>query len=233
MNTLLEHDRRNFLDFIQPLQFRAKSLLMPADFLEKTDLRLIGEYNLDGKTDPTLGFPIISYCDNDKPVYHPIHTIINYLKADKAEKILNNSCCDAVMALFLFSASKITNEKFYLVLGVFFRNLRECLNEQGYDLINSYFIKNFSPEARSLAPSRKEDRTFCEVEMLEYVPLVSDQFILRYLPKYCPEFDQQLAVDLMYDFCKWLIKKKFTKLEISFNDDNKERGNDLGDSSLN
>ena len=230
--TLPDKDNAPFLSFLQPLQFRADSLLLPTDFLEKVDLRLIGEYNLDGETDPTAGFPIINFYDNDKPTFHPFHVIINYLKADKAEAIMNSGCCDAVIALFLFSASKISNEKFYLVLGVFFRNLRECLNEQGYDLIKNYFFKNYSEEARSLVPRRKEDRTFCEVEMPEYLPLVSDKFILEYLPKYCPEFDQQLAVDIMYDFCKWLIKKKFTKIRISFNDDDEgEMDNESTDSS--
>ena len=188
--------------------------------MEKSDLRLLGEYNLDGETDPTVGFPIIHVYDNNRPSFHPFHAIINNLKDEtKSDAILSNHCCDTVISLFLFSASKITAEKFYLVLGVFFRNLRECLNEQGYEIIAEYFMKNYSEEARSLIPKKKEEKTFCEVEPLEYLPLVSDKFILEYLPKYCPEFDQQLAVDLMFDFCRWLAKRKFTKIKMMFNDD--------------
>lgn len=187
-------------------------------FVEKTDLRLIQEYNLGGEADSTAGFPTIHLYDNDKPSFHPFHIIINNLKSgDKTDSILSNNCCDVIMAIFLFSSSKIVIEKFYLVLGVFFRNLRECLNEQGYETIAEHFIENYSEEARSLIPRKKENRVFSEVESADYLPLVADRFILEYLPKYCPEFDQQLAVDIMFDFCKWLLKRKFTKIKISFN----------------
>jgi len=219
--TIPDRDNAPFsLTFLhQPSLYKGEGTTLLDNFVEKSDLRLVGEFNLEGYTDPTVGFPIMSYYDNDKPTYHPFHVIISTLQSDRSETILSNNSCDTVMALFLFSASKIINEKFYLVLGVFFRNLRECLNEQGYEIIAHYFVKNYSEEARSLIPRKKENKTFCEVESPEYLPLVSDRFILQYLPKYCPEFDQQLAVDIMFDFCKWLIKKKFARIKISFNDD--------------
>ena len=201
-------------------------------FVEKGDLRLIEVYNLEGKTDPTTGFSITGFYDNDKPTYHPFHVIINGLQSDsRSETILSSNSCDTVMALFLFSASKIASEKFYLILGIFFRNLRECLNEQGYDIIEDFFIKNYSEEARSLIPKKKGEKTFCEIESPEFLPLVADKFILEYLPKYCPEFDQQLAVDIMFDFSKWLIKKKFTRIKISFNDNDEFNNEDTDDSS--
>lgn len=231
---LFDKDNAPFsLNFIhQPSQIKGAEIQILDGFVEKADLRLVGEYNLEGETDPTIGFPTIHLYDNDRPSFHPFHVIINSLRSgDRSESILSNNCSDVVMAIFLFSSSKVVNEKFYLVLGVFFRNLRECLNEQGYEIIAEYFIKNFSDEARSLIPKRKDDRIFCEIESPEYLPLVSDRFILEYLPKYCPEFDQQLAVDIMFDFCKWLIKRKFTKIKMAFND-NDEADGDTKDSEM-
>jgi len=55
-------------------------------------------------------------------------------------------------------------------------------------------------------------------ESVEYLPLIADRFILNYLPKSCPDFEQQLAVDMMYDFCNWLVKKRLTKIKVSFSD---------------
>jgi len=145
------------LSFIhQPSQFKGDNFALLDGFVEKGDLRLIEEYNLEGKTDPTAGFPIISFYDGDKPTYHPFQVIINGLQSDsRSETILSSNSCDTVMALFLFSSSKIASEKFYLVLGIFFRNLRECLNEQGYQIIEEHFIKHYSEEARSLIPKKK------------------------------------------------------------------------------
>jgi hypothetical protein len=120
--------------------------------------------------------------------------------------------------MFLFSVSRIVNEKLYNVLGIFFRNLRECLNEFGYDKIREYFERDYPEESKSLIPKRNQDRPFTEKENPDFVPIISDYFILEYLPRYCPDFDQQFAVDLMHDFCVWLLKKKLTKIKINFAD---------------
>jgi hypothetical protein len=190
------------------------------DFVEKSDLRILNDYDFSGECDPTLGFPIIKFCNDDQPTFHPFHVIINNLKSEnRSESLLNNNYCDTIMGMFLYAVSKIVNEKLYLILGIFFRNLRECLNEHGYEVIAEYFEKNHSEEAKSLIPKKKDDRVFCSQETPDFLPVISDKFILEYLPKYCPDFDQQLAMDLMYDFCKWLSKKKYTKIRVAFNDE--------------
>jgi hypothetical protein len=192
-----------------------------ADYVEKTDLRLLKEFAfLGGSVEPTIGFPVIKFCNDDQPTYHPFHAIMIALKSESRSESLmtnNNNSCDIVFSKFLFSVSKLVNEKVYLVLGLFFRNLRECLNDHGYDKITEYFERHYTDESKSLIPKKKEDRVYCERETPEFLPFIADTFIMDYLPKYCPDFDQQLAVDLMYDFCNWLLKKKMTKIKAGFN----------------
>jgi hypothetical protein len=62
--------------------------------------------------------------------------IINNIKKGKyKEGISNKSSIDFVLAVFLLNLSEFCNSKLYRVLGIFFRILRECLNEKGYLVI--------------------------------------------------------------------------------------------------
>lgn len=161
------------------------------DFVKKEDFRILNDYDLSGETDPTTGFPVMNICDDDKPAYHPFYDIIYTLKHDpRNDMITNANNCDTIFSRFLFSIAQIVNEKFYLVMGILLRNLRECLNEHGYDVIEEFFITNYPEENHHMIPKKKENRYFTEEENPEYLPLISDKFILEYLPKYCPDFDQ-------------------------------------------
>jgi len=136
----------------------------------------------------------------------------------KLESFKSNSC-DYIMSLFLYCASKLVNQKLYLILGIFFRNLRECMNEHGYEVLERYLKDKYGDEAKGMIPERK-GKVYCIDETVEFLPLIADKFILHYLPKHCPDFDQQLAVDIIYDFCNWLVKKKLTKIRVSFSNSN-------------
>ena len=193
-----------------------KSIL--SDYVISKDLRLIDKFNLSGSCSPTEGFPVIKLHNDDKPTFHPFHIIINKLMGENQMDTMGNSC-DEIFSMFLYSVSKIVNLKFYMILGIFFRSVRECLNENGFDVIEKYLKDKYGDEAIGMIHD-KNGQIFCVDRNVEYVPLIADKFILEYLPKNRQEFNQQLALDLMYDFCNWLVKKKLTKIKISFSDAN-------------
>mmetsp|Transcript_27074 Transcript_27074/g.23965 ORF Transcript_27074/g.23965 Transcript_27074/m.23965 type:complete len:163 (+) Transcript_27074:619-1107(+) len=143
--------------------------------------------------------------------------------------VASSNHCDTVFSIFLYSLSRKVNENFYAIMGILLKNLRECLNDHAYDIILDFFKKNYPEENLVLVPKKKENRYFTEEESPEYIPLVCDKFILEYLPKHCPDFSQQLAVDLMYDFSEWLRKKKLTKVKMQFNDDSQKKEEMIGE----
>jgi len=193
--------------------------------MEKSDIVSLRSYSCNGKTDPTIGFPVIYLCNEHKPMIHPLLLIINHyshLKGNKQATLVlktKNPSCDAIIALFLYCASKFFNERFYIVIGILFRNLRECLNQHGYDMIIDYLRKNSQEKIDELVQRRNEGQVFSEVENCEYIPLISEKFIHEYLPSNCPNFELALAVDCMYDFSKWLLKKKFTRVKVRYEDE--------------
>lgn len=197
---------------IKPDDFNAM-----ADFVVDTDLSIIHEYKFNGKCDPTEGFYVDQVGEEKKPAYHPFHAIINRLKLDnKPDHFDNNHICDYVISLFLFYVSKIVNAKLYRLLGIFFRHLREALNEYGYQEVETFYKEGHSDEARMHIPQKKIGRDFTQEEDVHYLPLIANRFISDYLPERCPDFDQELALSLMFDFCGWLFRKKLTKIKLAF-----------------
>ena len=179
------------------------------DFVVQSDLNIIEEFNMNGTCDPTDGFYILHKGPDNKPSFHPFHAIINKLKLEhKSEQLYNSHTCDAVISLYLYCISKIVKSRLYILLGMFFRYLRECLNEYGYQEVELFYKLGNPDDIRTNLPQKRIGREFTEEENIEYLPLIADKFIQEYLPAKCSEFDQEIAIDIMIDFCSWLYKKK-------------------------
>lgn len=193
--------------------------------MDKADIVSLRSYSCNGKTDPTIGFPVVYLCNEHKPILHPLLLIINHfshLKGNQQALLAlktQNPSCDVVIALFLYCCSKFFNEKFYVVIGIFLRNLRECLNQYGYDIIIDYLQKNTKEKIDGFVQRKKEGLTFSETESCEYIPLISEKFIQEYLPIHCPNFEPSLAIDCMYDFSNWMLKRHFTRVKVRFEDE--------------
>ena len=174
-----------------------------------------------GKSDPTIGFPVVISCNDEKPIFHPFHCIINYLDLNNTPPNfkIKKSCCDVIISLFLFQISRLIKENFYTIINLLFRNLRECLNMHGYDTILDYLNKNHKDKIDTVAKRKKEGKLFCQTETCEFIPLISEKFILEYLPQHCPDFEQKIAIDTMYDFCNWLTKNQLSRVKVRFGDD--------------
>jgi len=224
-------DMRMHGEIMQPPNFLspyiAANVLNYRTVLDKSELRMLKSYTpSNGKCDPLLGFPIYyEVCSENDEDFHPIAWYLYHFKRNDLYHVFpeREPSCDIVMALFLYCLSRYTNDKFYIMVGLLFRNLRECLNEHGYEVIIDYLEKKggskdvVKEHINNLKLRRYEwnRRQFCEKETCQYLPLICEKFIVEYLPKHCPQFEPQLAIDVMYDFCNWLVQKPFTKTLVA------------------
>lgn len=64
--------------------------------------------------------------------------------------------------------------------------------------------------------SDKTPKKFTEIENAQFLPIIGEKFILDFLPEKCPAMDQSFASFLFVDFCKWIFKKRVTKIKAEF-----------------
>ena len=169
-------------------------------------------------------------CTSTSPRFHPFLHLFHKLRTENLDKsIMINPRCDIVFCIYLLGVCRFFSPVFYRIVGVFFRNLRECLNEEGYricedsdvkiEAIDEFeFVKMEEPteEKRSLQDSYLSfvPKSFCTSQSPRIIPKLANFFISEYLPANCEKFDQDLAVYLMIDFCRWLNKHHLTTHKI-------------------
>jgi len=56
---------------------------------------------------------------------------------------------------------------------------------------------------------------YCEVHSCEYLPLISEYFVLRFVPVAAPSVDQKLATIVVQDLCEWIWENKLSHLRLS------------------
>jgi len=188
--------------------------------LQKGDLKVLKAHSFaGGKSDALLGFPVYyEVCSEDDEELHPLAWYLYHFKKNDLHQVFpdKDPSCDMVISLFLYCLSRYLHEKLYQVMSLLFRNLRECLNEYGYDVVIGFLEKNGKKENIENLKNRKNQKgSFCEKETCQYLPIICEKFIIEYLPDRCPDFEPQLAIDAMHDFCSWLVKKPFTKTLVS------------------
>ena len=189
------------------------------EYVIKEDLSIIQNLNLFGSCDPLEGFPIIKL-HNSKAVdnleFHPFYIIIKKIMEDSTFK---ERTCDFIFSKFLYSASKLVNKECYLILVIFFRNLRDCINQYGYSIIKNFLKEKHAEDTKIVVVGSTKNqiskKIFCANCSVKYIPLLADKFILEYVPINCSQFNTQLATDIILDFCNWLVKWKLTKIKIT------------------
>lgn len=152
---------------------------------------------------------------------HPFLPMLT--KIENGEHTMSKQNCDFIFSLFLFHASKLVTHKFYNILAIFFSHLRECLNLVGYNFLHlikesneKFSAKDVLSDLEIFNESFKKDE-YCDNENAEDVPYVANFFILWYLPKNSKLFDQDLAIQIMIDFVRFLNKNNFSQKKLEFN----------------
>ena len=179
--------------------------------LKKEELMVLGtvDVSCEGRCNPKDFF----YSKGKRN--HPFLNVFE--RIENGENSFSKLTCDIIFSLFLFQLSKIVSLKFFKIFVVFFNHLRECLNQHGYQIIQHQKNINEMINYHVLVKNgNKNLNLFCEVEGPENVPLVSNFFILDYMPKYCRLFDQSLAIGIFLDFVKWMNKNNHCKKKIIF-----------------
>ncbi|CDW88922.1 zinc carboxypeptidase family [Stylonychia lemnae] len=123
------------------------------------------------------------------------------------ERLLLN--LDQILAIYLIDISEYVIVNFYKALSVFVQLYRNCMNEIGWD-----FIANFKIIDNPIEVS-KNLQQFTTVKEADYIPQISNEFLVSYLPKKCNSFEKRLAIPMIEHLCTWLLNRKFTQLKLS------------------
>ena len=98
---------------------------------------------------------------------------------------------DAI-CLYLIEMSEFINSKIFKVMTMFFEHYLICANIYGWDLVNNY--------QRIKIDEYEKRKQFCSAKPPEYLPLISNIFIQRYLTNHLKKFDRSLAIRLIKHF---------------------------------
>lgn len=114
---------------------------------------------------------------------------------------IKKSSCDDIFAEFLQEKSKTLSKKEYKSLATSILNLRECINKYSSEMSDS-----------KLPPENSE---YTSLRTAEFLPQMSNTYVLKYLPLNKVEFNREYEVKFILDFCAWLTSKNYTDLEVS------------------
>mgnify|MGYP000936552832 FL=1 len=56
---------------------------------------------------------------------------------------------------------------------------------------------------------------YCETHTCEYLPLIAEYFVLRFIPATAPTLDQKLVPIAIHDLCEWVWENKLSHLRLS------------------
>lgn len=130
--------------------------------------------------------------------------------------------CDMAFGLFALYASKFVSKEFYEELIIFLALYRKAMDDKGWEKIEQIKAGNVT---------RVQNESFCATQTAEFVPDISNTFILEYLPSIAnprqvvanPEElrflgldDQKLswAILLITQICHWLYLHGCTQAKL-------------------
>jgi len=202
---------------------------------EETYFKLYDSLGLSGMlNDPFEGFPPAEANPNSnfsktisqvKKGYEHIYSKLKYILENKLyEKYISTAknmvvgnnylnhlkiTCDDIFALFLIYISRNINEKFYKIIVIFIKLLRDCMNKIGWEILSEY--KDLLSEPTSM--------DYTSIKNSEHLPEIANDFVNSYLPIYLPAFDRHLGGVIMNHFCDWLLKYNFTTTRLKFSNE--------------
>jgi hypothetical protein len=113
--------------------------------------------------------------------------------------------CDRMFAEYVSELGKKVNERFFFALVIFVNAYRQCMDEYGWELMKKYKQVSFDERRKSFSASNDA----------ELVPETANDFIMYFLPKENPNFDRNIAIQLIRNLCEWLKKNKYTHATLT------------------
>lgn len=146
-------------------------------------------------------------------------------KEEKDENPENKANCDSIMAMFLKEIAEVTNPSYFGRVILFAILYRECLNKYGwYKMIlkkrnskqegSTESIK--SEQDFILTPEENEiiKKEYCIENCCEYAPELANEFILSFLPENNTSLPKHDGIDLLINYCGWLLINGYTCLRM-------------------
>jgi hypothetical protein len=184
------------------------------------DLKLVADLGCKGTCSPTKSFIREKNILTHQFMLHPIVEVISGLTNDRLEEAFHNELvCDQVFAVLLNQLAKISVQQFQSMAGLIIRALRECLNQTGYQLLQTYITQNPSEKIDLMKENadKREAHCFCSLEPPTYIGVVFDYFVREFLPCYIggDEFNVDFVCAFLLSLNEWLLKYQLSKVRCS------------------
>lgn len=113
--------------------------------------------------------------------------------------------CKGILVEYLKELAYKVNENFFNTLIIFIRLYKDYMDLHGWDIIGNY----------RMITMEERNAIFTSIQDAEHIPEGSNDFLKNYLPKYWPNFDLSISVDITFHLCQWLKIKGYTHTTIS------------------
>lgn len=180
-------------------------------------LTKLGAINTEEKPDPmaTLRKFMKQVRPENKDKYCGIQRLIEDIAQKKPEDrpitedplAAAQKSCETVLVEYLWDLGARVTEKFLMVLIVFIRLYRDCMNVHGWDIVKKAGTTELEQE--------KGKRDFASLPTAEHIPEACNDFIRYFLPREFPAFDKGLAIEMTRHLCDWVHTHKYTHKLIS------------------
>ncbi|CAD8049229.1 unnamed protein product [Paramecium primaurelia] len=168
-------------------------------------------------------------------VKNPDHDPLNKEEIDK-DKNIKKTQISKILAYFLVAIGPLLNEDAYKEMATFIVLFSMALNEMGYQALQNYEQEQYQQGDTDKKPQSlvKQDQnmnaTYCEEQNGEHILLITNDFILSFLPQNFPKLgniektfrifgspDEKLknAVYVTQHLSYWLYAMKFTNSRLA------------------
>ena len=127
------------------------------------------------------------------------------IKNEEVNDSQNSISGDIIICKYLIEMSSKVKSTFMKILILFVCIYRDCLEEHGWEIIQSYRIVS----------EKEKEKKFLTVNGGRYFPRASNYFLKNYLNKKLSAFEPSLAIQLVMHFCSWLYTNKYTGCRLS------------------
>eukprot|EP00826_Nyctotherus_ovalis_P027565 TRINITY_DN2154_c0_g1_i3.p3 TRINITY_DN2154_c0_g1~~TRINITY_DN2154_c0_g1_i3.p3 ORF type:complete len:122 (+),score=40.34 TRINITY_DN2154_c0_g1_i3:726-1091(+) len=118
---------------------------------------------------------------------------------------MDNKNCDMIFCEYLEEVSKLTSPAYFTIVVRFAILYRECINKYGW--------AKFSPRM-SQQDKAKEKEEYAVANSAEFIPELANEFVLSFLSEHSCVLPVIECINLVTNFCEWLINKGYTCVKI-------------------
>lgn len=135
-----------------------------------------------------------------------LYPLLKILKDSAAKsKTEDKKNCDTIFCEYLEEVGKITSPAYFSTVARFAILYRECINKYGW-------IK-FAPRMNEEEKGQEKEE-YVMANDAEFIPELANEFVLSFLSEHSCILPVIECINLITNFCEWLINKGYTCVKI-------------------